>query len=188
MSTDLAIIFFIFLSYFFGLKSIFDNRYRPNVYSRIIWFILVLNNFISVLLLNNNFSVLILAGLGLVGNFLILVLSLNKSERKFGKTEIISSVLIFLSLCLWIFTKLPFLNLTIGLIAHLIGGIPTFRQVIRKPREEDLFFWLFFFLGSIIALANTDLSSVSQYMYPLYFALLNGVMTLLCLRRYKILR
>lgn len=184
---DTLIILFIFLSYFFGIKSILNNEYRPSIYSRIIWFILVLNNFISVVLLKNNFSVLILAGLGLVGNLVILTLSFKHSKKEFGKIEFISSVLIFISLAVWIFTKLPLLNLTIGVIAHFIGGIPTFQKVLNNPNDENLPFWLFFLIASLLTLITTDLSSISEYLYPLYFSLLNGVMTILCLRKFKIL-
>lgn len=188
MVINLLIILFVLLSYISGLKSILENKYRPSIYSRVIWLILVINNFISVLVLKNDLTVLILAGMALVGNLMIFIFSLKKSETTFGKTEFISSILIFISLGLWVFTRLPLLNLMIGIVAHFIGGIPTYIKVVKNPRDEDLFFWLYFFLASILALINIDQLSVSQYLYPLYFLLLNGGMTLLCLRRFRALR
>lgn len=182
---DLAIVVCILLSYAIGSKAILDNKYRPSIYSRIIWLLFALNNFISVLILKNSTAVLILAGLGLLGNSIILVLSLKKSKQTFGMTEKITSLLLLVSLAVWIFTKLPLLNLTIGIIAHFIGGIPTYKNVLKNPKEEVTLFWFFFFLASALTLLKVEWNNISNYLYPLYFALFDGLMTLLCFRRYK---
>ena len=182
---DLIITVCVFLSYFLGSKAILSNKYTPSVYSRVIWLLFAGNNFASVMLLNNNSSVLILAGLGLIGNLVILLLSLKKSKKEFGKVEMISSLLLILSILVWLFTRMPLLNLTIGVIAHFIGGVPTYNKVVKDPYAEDILFWFFFFVASSLALFKVDWSSISNYLYPLYFAVFDGLMTLLCLRRYK---
>lgn len=167
-----------------GAKSIYQNKYTPSIYSRIIWILVAFNSFLSVIFLGNNSSVILLASLSLLGNFLILALSLKRSKKVFGYTEIICSILLILSLIVWIFTRLPFLNLTISLIIFLIGGIPTYKKVIKNPRDEDLLFWLFFALASLLALVTTDKAHLSGYLYPLFFTIFDGGMTILCLRRY----
>lgn len=184
---DYLIILLVLLTYIFGARSILNGSYKPNIYSRAIWLILVINNFISVLMLRNSFTVLLLAGLTLIGNLLIFLLSLKNSEARFGKVELITTLLILVSLILWFLTNLPLLNLSIGIITHFIGGIPTYKSVIKSPDSEDLFFWVFFFFASILTIFQTGLFSILEYLYPLYFALLNGVMSLLCLRRYLLL-
>ncbi len=180
------IIVLISASYFFGSKSIVKNKYFPNIYSRVIWLLLSLNGLISVILLKNNFSVILYGILGFLGSFLILILSLKKSKKIFGPIELISTIFLFFSLGLWIFTKLPFLNLSIGLIVSFIGGIPTFVQVIKNPKDEDILFWFFFALGSFITILNSDRSNLSGYLFPLYYLITNSAMTLLCARRYII--
>lgn len=167
-----------------GARAIFNNKYRPNVFSRIIWLFLAVNNFVSVLVLKSSFPVLLLAGLSLLGNLVILLLSLKKSKNIFGRTELITSILLLASLAVWIFTKLPLLNLTIGLIAHFIGGTPTYKKVIKDPRDEDTLFWLFFALASALTLMSIHRTQFSDYLYPLYFALFDSLMVVLCLRRY----
>jgi hypothetical protein len=167
-----------------GAKSIYQNKYAPSIYSRIIWFLVACNSLLSVVALRNDFSVILLAALSLLGNILILTLSLRKSKRTFGSTEILSSVLLIISLFLWIFTRLPLLNLTISLIIFLIGGIPTYKKVIKNPKDEDLFFWLFFALASLLTLTITGRTGISGYLYPLFFSIFDGGMTILCLRRY----
>ncbi|VVA44274.1 conserved membrane hypothetical protein [Candidatus Roizmanbacteria bacterium] len=181
---NLLIILLITASYFFGAKAILENKYFPNIYSRIIWLLLSINGLVSVILLKNNPSVILYALLGFLGSLLIFILSLKKSKKIFGPIEFISTIFLFLSLGFWIFTKLPFLNLSIGLIISFIGGIPTFVQVIKNPNDEDILFWLFFALGSFITLLDSDRSNISGYLFPLYFLVTNSAMTLLCLRRY----
>lgn len=178
------IIIFVVASYYFGAKAIIQNKYSPSIYSRIIWLLLATNSYASVVALKNNFEVLLLAGMGLLGSLLILLLSLRKAKQIVGATEIISTILLAISLCIWIFTKLPLLNLSIGLIAHFIGGIPTYTKVIRDPKDEDTLFWLFFAIATSISLISADKSQVSGYLYPLYLFIFECGMTLLCLRRY----
>lgn len=172
------------LSYGMGAKAISDNKYRPSIYSRTIWLLLAINNIASVIILKNNVAVILLAGLGLLGNLTIFLLSLKKSQKTFGQTELISLLLLIFSLAVWIFTRLPLLNLTIGLIAHFIGGIPTYKKAIKNPRDEDILFWFFFCIASILTFITTDKTNISAYLYPLYFALFDGLMLLLCFRRY----
>lgn len=166
-----------------GAKSIIQGKYYPSIYSRVIWLLLAINAFASIVALKNSPGVFLLAGLGLLGNLLIFVLSLKKSKKVFGVTELISSVLLLLSLGIWVFTNLPLLNLTISLIAYFIGAIPTYRKVLKNPNDEDLLFWLFFALASLLTLVGTDKAHISAYLYPLYFAVFDGGMALLCLRR-----
>lgn len=181
---NLLIILFISVSYFFGAKAILENKYFPNIYSRIIWLLLTLNGLISVILLKNNSSVILYAVLGFIGSLLILILSLKKSKKVFGPVEFISTIFLLVSLGLWIFTKLPILNLSIGLIVSFIGGIPTFVKVIKNPNDEDILFWLFFALGSFVTILDSNRSNLSGYLFPLYYLITNTVMTLLCSRRY----
>lgn len=181
---NLLIIFLITASYFFGAKAILQNKYFPNVYSRIIWLLLAINGLVSVILLKNSASIILFAILGFLGSLLIFILSLKKSKKIFGPVEFISTIFLFVSLGLWIFTKLPFLNLSIGLIVSFIGGIPTFAKVIKDPNDEDILFWLFFALGSFVTLLNSDLSNISGYLFPLYYLITNTGMTLFCSRRY----
>jgi hypothetical protein len=181
---QIIIILLIGASYFIGAKAIYQNKYRPSIYTRIIWFLLTVNSFASVILLKNNFSVILFSGLTLAGSLIILLLSLKKARRIFGPTEIISTFLLMVSLAFWVFTRLPLLNLSIGLIISFIGGIPTLKQVIKNPNDEDILFWLFFALAAIITLISADKSNISGYLYPLYLAIFNIIMTLLCMRRY----
>ena len=181
--SNILILLFTITSYFFGAKAIVENRYRPNVFSRIIWLLVALNGLASVILLKNSSSIILFAVLGFLGSFLIFVLSLRE-KASFGLIELISTVLLLLSLALWFFVRIPFLNLTIGLVITFIGGVPTYIKALKNPYDEDIPFWLFFTLASLVTLYNSDRSTLSGYLFPLYFLITNVGMTLLCLRRF----
>lgn len=181
---NILIILFITASYFFGARAIYQNKYYPNIYSRIIWLLMSINNLISVIFLKNNPSIVLLAWLGFVGSLLILLMSLKKSQKIFGPIEFISTIFLLICLGLWLFTKLPFLNLLIGLMVGFVGGIPTFIKAIKDPESEDILFWLFFTLGSAVTMLSSDKTNISGYLFPLYHLVINGGMTLFCLRRY----
>ena len=147
--SNILILLFTVASYFFGAKAIVENRYRPNLFSRIIWLLVALNGLASVILLRNSPSIILFAVLGFLGSFLIFVLSLKKSKASFGIIELISTVLLLLSLATWFFARIPFFNLAIGLIITFIGGIPTYIKALRDPYDEDIPFWLFFCVSVI---------------------------------------
>lgn len=183
VSTVLILLFTI-ASYFFGAKAIVENRYRPNVFSRIIWLLIALNGLASVVLLRNSAAIILFAVLGFLGSFLIFALSIRKSKATYGPMEFVSTVLLLLSLAVWFFMRVPFLNLIIGLVITFIGGIPTYVKAIKDPYDENIPFWLFFTLASLVTLYDSDWSTLSGYIFPLYFLVSNAGMTLLCLRRF----
>lgn len=183
----LLIMLFAVASYFLGAKAICQNKYYPSIYSRIIWLLTSINATASVILLKNNFYVIAFAIIGLLGSIVILLLSLKKSKRIFGMTEVISTALLIVSLAVWLFMDIPLLNLSIGLIVVLIGGIPTLKKVINDPKDENLLLWLLFTIASVITVIGADKSHLSGFLYPTAIAAFDGTMTLLCFRRYSYL-
>ncbi|MDP2638135.1 MAG: hypothetical protein Q8P26_03685 [Candidatus Levybacteria bacterium] len=174
----------VIFSYYIASKAILKNKYHPSIFSRFIWLLLAVNNFASVVALKSNDTIILLAGLALLGSLAIFFLSLRKAKRRFDKTELISTVLLVVSLAVWIFADLPLVNLTIGLAAHFIGGIPTYKKALKDPKDEYILFWLFFSIASLFTFVSTDKTLISDYLYPLYFVLFDGSIVLLCLRRY----
>lgn len=174
----------VIFSYSIAVKAILKNRYHPSVYSRFIWLLLAVNNFASILALKSNSNIVLLASLVLSGSLVILILSLRKAKRKFDKTELISTALLILSIAVWIFANLPLVNLIIGLVAHFIGGIPTYKKTLKNPRDEYVLFWFLFSIASLLTFITTDKTRIADYLYPLYYVLFDGSIVLLCLRRY----
>lgn len=185
MISNILIIFFASISYLIGFYAILTQEYRPNLFTRIVWFGLALNSIVSVIKLHNQGGTIALAWVALLGSLLILIGSIiKKGEQIWGKNESISLVLLIISLLVWIFTDIPLLNLSIGLIAHLIGSLPTVLRVIKNPKSENIPFWLFFAIASIIAFLSTNSVGIKGYLYALYFCIFDGGMVILSLRKY----
>jgi hypothetical protein len=175
---------FVTLSYAAGINAILRKNYKPSIYTRIIWFGIAFNNFASIFALHNSLGIKVMTSLALIGNTVILVLSLKKSKRTFGRTELISSILLAASLIIWLTTHAPFINLTIGIIANFIGGVPTLKKTFEDPRGEDFWFWFWFIPAALLAWIAADASQLSGYLLPAYVFFFDVVMVLLILRRY----
>lgn len=172
------------LSYLIGFYSILVNKYKPNLFTRIVWLALAVNNLISVIGLHNQKATIVLAWVTLAGSLLIFLGSIYNGEKVWTRNETISSVLLVVSLLLWIFTDIPILNLCIGLIAHFLGSIPTVVRVIKKPESENIPFWFFFAAASLLAMTVINLGNIKDYLFAIYFCIFDGSMTLLSLRKY----
>lgn len=183
--TYIIIAIFASLSYLIGFYAILKPEYHPNVFTRTVWLVLSINNLISVLKLGNETSTTVLAWVTLLGSILIFCGSIFvRGERLWGRSETISTVLLIVSFLIWIFTDVPLINLFIGLVAHFIGSLPTVIRVIKKPETENIPFWGFFAIASIIVLFTTHSPNFKDYLFAAYFCIFDGGMTFLALRRY----
>lgn len=183
------IIFFIallsFLSYSTAIRAILRGKYRPNIYSRVIWFLLAINGLAGLIRLNSGDAVIALSALQTLGSLLILIGAFRFSILKFGKVELASSLLLLVSLGVWLLGDYPAINVGISLIAHFIGGIPTILTVTKRPESENIMFWCYFGIASIITLVFADKSNFQSYMFPLYFSLYNALIAGLSARQFS---
>ncbi len=182
--TNILIGVFASVSYFLGFSAIIKKQYKPNLFSRFVWLGLALNNVISVIVLNNQLATVVLASITLFGSLLIFLGSIFLGERFWGKGESVSTICLVVLLFIWIFADIPLLNLSIGLLAHFLGSIPTLIRVFKDPKSEDLSFWLFFALASLITFFSISKNEIKDYLFAVYFCLFDGGVVLLCLRKY----
>lgn len=172
------------LSYGFGISSICKGEYQPSIYSRLVWLLIATNSFIGVLALSNSSGTLVLTGISVFGSLLMLLNALRYSVYVFGRTEIICTILLVISVVLWVTVNAPLVNVILGLGAHFIGGIPSIIKVIKKSTSENTLFWLFFALASMLAFIQSDRTQVDKYIFSLYHAIFDGAMTILAARQY----
>ncbi len=176
------------VSYLIGFLAVLKKSYRPNLFSRIVWLGLALNTLVSVMKLHNQTPTLTLAWVMFLGSLLICIASIFYGDRIFKKNEIIASALLIISLIFWFVIDFPLLNLLISLLAHLIGSIPTVVRVVKNPESENVPFWFFFALASVIGIFSTTNHGFGGYIYLLYYAIFDTGMTLLSARQYRIRR
>ncbi len=159
------------------------NNYSPSTFSRIVWVLLSINSFIGVFLSNGSKSSILLAGIFLIGNIAMCVVSFWKGTRTIGRLEYFSLALLLISLVIWIVFYAPLINLIISLLAHFIGGIPTYKKIWVNPKSESFGFWSLFFIASLLSIFAAHPSSLKIIIFPLYFTFFDGSMFLLSLRK-----
>lgn len=160
------------------------HHYKPNLFSRGIWFLLGINSFAGVVLSGGSKPSIILAGILLIGNAALFFISIKKSNRIFGTVEKASLGLLLISGVLWIVLDLALLNLIIGLVAHFIGGLPTFKRVLDDARSEQVYHWYFFALASFVAIIASPTKDIGVIIFPLYFLIFDLSIIILANRKY----
>lgn len=170
-------------SYVVGVSQILRGKYKPSLFSRIVWLLLAANGFAGVVLGDGSKASVVLSAIFLVGNALVCLASIFKGTRTFGKIEYACTALLVLSGLVWIFFDAPLINLSVTLIAHFIGGIPTLKRVWVEPSSESTGFWSLFFVASLLSVFASPFTSISAVIFPLYFVAWDGALTFLSLRK-----
>jgi len=177
------IILFGTASYFVGIRQMVKNQYSPSTFSRVIWVLLSINSFAGVILSNSSNSSIVLGSIFLIGNIAICIASFWKGTKVIGKLEYLCLSLLLFSGLIWIFLDAPLLNLAISLFAHFIGGVPTYKKVWLNPKSESFVFWSLFFIASLLSIFAANTTSLSAILFPIYFTIFDGSMSLLTLRK-----
>ena len=185
MRLFLYVIIFILgsASYVVGIREMFLGKYRPSTFSRVVWALIAVNNFAGVVLSHAGASAVVLGGIFLAGNIAICLVSFWKGTRTVGRLELLCLTLLLLSGLVWVFYRAPLVNLGISLFAHFIGGLPTYKRIWRHPKSESAGFWGFFFFASLLSVFATETLSFATLVFPVYFALFDGSMFFLSLRK-----
>lgn len=180
----LAVVFLLGMTaYGSAVYQMLKGQYSPSFFSRGVWFLLGINSFAGVLLGDGNNASIVLALTLLIGNTAVFITSYWKGSRDFGKAERVSLILLILSGVAWIVLNEPYIGLIISLVAHFIGGIPTIWRVAKRPESEQAYHWYFFFAGCIITLIFSSNRSLTIILFPLYFALFDGLIIFLANRK-----
>lgn len=177
------IILFGCASYFIGVIEMLKNQYRPSTFSRVVWVLLSVNSFVGIILIPSSISSIILGGIFLVGNIAICITSFWKGTKEIGTLEYSCLTILIISGLVWIFFNAPLINLIISLVAHFVGGIPTYKKVWVSPQTESVGFWSLFFIASLLSIFAANTSSFTAIIFPLYFTLFDGSMFFLTLRK-----
>lgn len=177
------IILFGGASYVLGIIQMFKGKYSPSTFTRVIWVFLAVNSFAGLVLTTSSKSALALGIVFLLGNIAMCIASFWKGVRTMGKLEYFCILLLIISAIIWLLFDAPLVNLIISLFAHFVGGLPTYKKVLKNPKSESFGFWSLFFIASLLSVFTTNLNSVSGILFPLYFVIFDGTMMLLTLRK-----
>jgi len=153
--------------------SIFRGTVKPNSIS---WFIWSLIGFAFWLITPPSADEVtkMLTVIFMLNPTLIFLLTLFRGENtKPDSLEIFSLVIGLSSILAWFFLKntAGALPISIAILADFCALIPTLRFVFKSPQEEKPLAWIFFFLGSFIAVVAIEEHNIESLLLPIYMTI-----------------
>lgn len=172
-----------FLHYIY---KIVKGNNKPNRSSWLIWSILgfvLLGSYYSVGA-RETLPLLVVNQIGMISVFLF---SIKSGQGGTNKFDLICLSGAGVSLFAWWISNNPLYALLLAILTDLIGALPTIKKSIEQKEGEDNITWALFFIGNLINLIASDITSFSDYIYPLYMSLLCLLISFLLLR-HKLLK
>lgn len=153
--------------------SIFRGTVKPN---RISWFIWSVIGFAFWLITPATADEVtkMLTVIFMVNPTIIFILTLFKGEYiKPDRLEVFSLIVGLSAILIWyVFRNSSgILPIVIAISADFFALLPTLRFVISTPDEEAPLAWIFFFLGSLIAVFGVEQYTLESLLLPVYMTL-----------------
>lgn len=153
--------------------SIFRGTVKPN---RISWFIWSVIGFAFWLIIPATADEVtkMLTVIFMINPSIIFILTLFKGEsNKPDKVELFSLFVGLSAILIWYFFRHSsgLFPISIAIFADFCALVPTLRFVFMAPGEETPLAWIFFFLGSFIALFGIEKYTVESMILPVYMTL-----------------
>lgn len=153
--------------------SIFRGTVKPN---RISWFIWSIIGFAFWLITPPTADEVtkMLTVIFMINPTIIFILTLFKGENiKPDNLEKFSLIIGLSAILVWYVLKddSGIVPISIAILADFCALIPTLRFVFSAPDEETPLAWIFFFLGSLIAIFAIENHSLESMLLPIYMTL-----------------
>ncbi len=153
--------------------SIFRGTVKPN---RISWFIWSIIGFAFWLITPPTADEVtkMLTVIFMINPTIVFILTLFKGENiKPDRLEKFSLIIGLSAISVWYVFKdsSGILPISIAILADFCALIPTLRFVFSAPDEETPLAWIFFFLGSLIAVIAIESHSLESLLLPVYMTI-----------------
>lgn len=155
------------------IVSVFRGTVKPN---KISWFIWSIIGFAFWLITPSTADEVtkMLTIIFMVNPTIVFILTLFKGENlKPDNLEKFSLVIGLSSIIIWYIFKdnSGLLPISIAILADFCALLPTLRFVFKAPEEETPLAWIFFFLGSFIAVIAIKDHTLESMLLPVYMTL-----------------
>lgn len=180
----IGIIIAISLRLFAGvdyLVATVKGAVKPNPVTWLFWGLAPLIAFGAQLQYGLQPSSWVTLALGL-GPLFIFVFSLTKSEKKrwkLGVFDFLCGASAAIGLVLWQLTSDPTVALLFGILADILGGLPTVYKAYIRPETEKAFPYMLSMLSMFITLLTLREWSFIQAGFPVYIFCINFVIATL---------
>jgi len=153
--------------------SIFRGTVKPNPISWFIWSVIGFAFWIITPASADEVTKM-LTVIFMINPTIIFVLTLFKGENtKPDNLEKLSLIIGLSAIAIWYFFKdnSGVFPISIAILADFCALIPTLRFVLKSPQEEKPLAWIFFFLGSFIAVIAIEDHSLESMLLPIYMTI-----------------
>jgi hypothetical protein len=156
---------------------------RPNPITWLFWGLTPLIAFLAQV--HGGFTPASLATLALsIGPLLIFVIALTKKRRwRLGLFDILCGVSAAVGLVLWQITNDPLLALTFGILADILGGLPTVYKAYIRPQTEKALPYILSAFSMIVTMMTLHNWSYLQAGFPVYIFCINALIASLIIMR-----
>lgn len=176
-------VLFRFLAGWSYARATWRGAIRPNPVTWLFWGIAPLVAFLAQLRGSMQPTAWVTLALS-VGPLAIFVIALVKHRQwKIGRFDIWCGACALLGIVLWQTTNQPLLALIFGILADILGGIPTVRKAYLVPHTERARPYLLTMISMVITLLTIHDWRFITYAFPVYIFLINLVIFVLVASR-----
>lgn len=167
---------------FLYVKSILKGEAKPHRTTR---FVILTTTILTTLALfaAHDRVAIWLSVISTLQAIVIFILSLKHGMGGWAKTDILCLVMALIGIVAWKITTNPVYGLYFGILADLMGEIPTLIKTYRFPKTE---IWSFYAIDTIaagfnmLALSQVTLQHIA---YPMYLFCINGLIFMLIFKK-----
>lgn len=178
-----------FVSAFSYMKAIYTKEIkRPVISTLSLWLGIGVLLFIASLKLGASVHTTLLPVLmGVINPAIIFALSLRHGEYSWHKIDTICVLLCIITVVIWQTTESALLGLIGGIVADIAAAIPMAVKSWRDPKDEPLFPWIVFAIGSAVNIFAVMEWKIEHFLFPVYMTIMGAVISLpLIIYRVKI--
>lgn len=154
-------VLFSFIGYFLYFRSIFRNETKPHPFTWAVFTIIDATVFVAQISNGGGPGAWVI-GVAAVLNFFVVILSLNKGEKRITRVDWATFILALAGILLWWITSEALSAVLLAGLSDALAKIPTLRKAYSRPNEESLSIWsldLIKFSLSIAALSTITMTT-----------------------------
>ena len=174
------------ISPIFYTKSMVAHKARPHRVTRLIVWLAAITGLAGVLG-STNVAGIIFAVIFLIRATYLLIMSFLYGVGGASRLDKVCLGIGSLAVLLYALTRNGLLAISLGILADLIGYVPTFVKVWHKPQSEDPTFFIIEAVASLCGVFAVWQLRV-DILFPIYFVLCGGFVALLIYRKQLVRR
>ncbi len=180
----IVLTFYAFLPY---IRSIYQGKTKPHVFSWVIWGSTTFVVFLAQLADKGGAGAWPIGVSGLITIYVALLAYTKKSDNTITGTDWLFFALAMTSLPLWYFTSDPFWAVVILTTVDILGFGPTLRKAYCVPFEENLMFFVIIAVRNLLAIMALAHYSLTTMLFPAVTGLACLALIIIVLLRRRIL-